>query len=709
LRSVYAIFRPPFDSGFIFRDGLCTLTGKLKEAAVKRHQPAPVARNWQGDSIVFGCDYNPEQWPAEVWNDDVALMVEAGIGMVAINIFGWATVEPRDAEYDFSGLDTIVALLHENGIRINLGTGTSSPPPWLSTKHPEILPVMADGTTRWTGGRQAWCPSSPVFREHAMRLVGKVAERYGSHPAVSLWHVSNELGCHNALCYCDVSAASFRRWLQSRYGTIERLNDAWGTSFWSQRYGTWDEILPPRATLAAGNPAHIHDFERFSSAELLDYYAQELAVIRAASAIPVTTNFMVTSHIRTQDYWRWAPEMDLIANDHYLDHRLEHPERELSFSADLTRGLANGNPWLLMETAASAVSWQPRNIAKTPGELTRTVASHIARGADGICFFQWRASRQGAEKFHSALLPHAGTDSKIWRESVELGSLLERLAPVAGSRVEARAAVMFSWESWWALNADSHPSQDVDHLREAYRAYAALRANGVTTDIVPPGADLAAYSLVVVPALYSLSNAEATAISDFVAVGGHVIVTFFSGLADEELRLRMDVSRATPPGAFAELLGAWTEEFFPLNANESVVLDDGSHGSIWSEVVRVTTATVLARFADGQLPGHPAIVSNAFGSGRAVYIATALDEEAFRSLVAREVSAAGITGASRLGPDVEVVVRSSGHDRFVFVINYSADNVSIAGTGNELTTGESVAGTLAVPAGAVRVLHEDVR
>ncbi len=676
---------------------------------MERHQPGQAASNWQGDSIVFGCDYNPEQWPAEVWSDDVALMVEAGIGMVAINIFGWATVEPRDGEYDFSRLDTIVELLHENGIRINLGTGTSSAPPWLSTKHPEILPVMADGTTRWPGGRQAWCPSSPVFREYAVRLVGKVAERYGAHPAVALWHVSNELGCHNALCYCDVSAASFRRWLQSRYGTIERLNDAWGTSFWSQRYGTWGEILPPRATLAAGNPAHVHDFERFSSAELLDYYGQELAVIRTASTIPVTTNFMVTAHIRTQDYWRWAPEMDLIANDHYLDHRLEHPERELSFSADLTRGLANGYPWMLMETAISAVSWQPRNIAKTPGELTRTVASHIARGADAICFFQWRASRQGAEKFHSALLPHAGTDSKIWREAVELGALLERLAPVAGSRVEARAAVMFSWESWWALGADSHPSQDVDHLREAHRAYAALRANGVTTDIVPPGADLADYSLVVVPALYSLSGTEAIAINDYVAAGGNVIVTFFSGLADEELRMRMDVTRAKPPGAFAEMLGAWTEEFFPLNANESVVLDDGSRGSIWSEVVRVTTATVLARFADGQLAGHPAIVSNAFGTGRAVYIATALDDEAFRSLMAREVMAAGIAGVSSFGSDVEVVVRSKGPDRFLFVINHSADDVSIAGTGNELTTGESVARTLAVPAGAVRVLHEQPR
>lgn len=403
---------------------------------MKRHETALAAHGWQRDGILFGCDYNPEQWPESVWHDDVALMVEAGVDIVAINIFGWASIEPRPGDYDFDSLDTIIALLHENGIRINLGSGTSSPPPWLSTQHPEILPVMADGTSRWPGGRQAWCPSSPVFREHALRLASVVAERYGSHPAVALWHVSNELGCHNALCYCDVSAASFRRWLEARYTTIDRLNDAWGTTFWSQQYSDWSEILPPRSTLSAGNPAQRLDFERFSSEELLDYYREELAVIRAVSTIPVTTNFMITAHIRTQDYWRWAPEVDLIANDHYVDYRLDRPEVELSFSADLTRGLAHGDPWMLMETSTSAVSWQPHNLAKAPGEVARTVASHLARGADGICFFQWRASRQGAEKFHSALLPHAGTDSKIWRETLGLSAMLDQLAPVSGSRVE---------------------------------------------------------------------------------------------------------------------------------------------------------------------------------------------------------------------------------------------------------------------------------
>jgi beta-galactosidase len=360
-------------------------------AATERIDVRPTSSAFAAAGLDLGCDYNPEQWSPEVWEEDVRLMRDAGVTIVAINIFGWALIEPSPGVYDFTGLDAVIDLLHANGIAVNLGTGTASPPPWLTARNPEILPMVSDGTLRWPGGRQAWCPSSPVFREHALALVARVAERYGAHPALRLWHVSNELGCHNALCYCDVSAASFRVWLEARYGTVPALNAAWGTSFWSQRYSDWSEILPPRATLSTTNPTQELDFDRFSSDEVLGYYLDELRVLREHSAAPVTTNFMVTAHIRTQDYWAWAPHMDVIANDHYLDHRLPKPQTELSFAADLTRGLAGGAPWILMEQAAGAVNWQPRNIAKAPGEMIRNSLTHLARGADGICFFQWRA------------------------------------------------------------------------------------------------------------------------------------------------------------------------------------------------------------------------------------------------------------------------------------------------------------------------------
>jgi beta-galactosidase len=665
---------------------------------------APHVSRWSPSSMVLGCDYNPEQWSESVWHDDIALMREAGVTLVAINIFGWASIEPREGEYDFAALDRIIELLHAAGIQINLGTGTSSPPAWLALAHPEILPVVADGTTRWPGGRQAWCPSSPVFREAALGLASVVAQRYGSHPAVAMWHISNELGCHNALCYCDVSAAAFRRWLETRYGTIGALNDAWGTTFWSQRYGSWNEIVPPRATLSAGNPAQRVDFARFSSDELLDYYRGEADIVRSVSDRPVTTNFMVTAHIRSQNYWQWAADMDLIANDHYLDHRLAHPTTELSFAADLTRGLASGNPWMLMEQSTSAVSWQPTNVAKLPGEMLRNTMSHVARGADAICFFQWRASRQGAEKFHSAMLPHAGTDTDIWRETVALGSLLGSLDEIVGTTVEASVAIVFSWESWWAAEGDSQPSSSVKYLEQVHAAYAAARDHGVTVDIVAPGADLGSYSAVIVPSLYMVNDEDAAAIAAYVAAGGTALVTYFSGIVDETDAIRLDPTFSTPPGAFAEVVGAWTEQFFPLLPGETVSLSDGSTASIWTERVHPSTAEVVARFSSGSLEGSPAITRNSIGSGAAWYVATAPDASGYAALLGAVFADAGVV-TRELPAGVEVVTRSRAGARFTFVINHSLAEITIATRGTELTTGSRCDGSLTVPAGAVAIVR----
>lgn len=654
--------------------------------------------------IAYGCDYNPEQWGPDVWLEDVALMREAGVDLVAINIFGWSQVEPRPGEYDWAGLDAVIELLHSHGIRVNLGTGTSSPPPWLTALHPEILPTTADGTTRFPGGRQAWCPSSPVFREHALALVEKVAERYGAHPAVALWHVSNELGCHNALCYCDESAAAFRHWLRRRYGSIDALNEAWGTSFWSQRYSAWDEILPPRLTLSLGNPTQAIDFHRFSSAQLLDHYHQEAAAIRRHSAAPITTNFMVTAHIRNLDYWSWAPEVDVVANDHYLDHRLSDPVTELSFAADLTRGLAGGAPWLLMEQSTGAVNWQPYNLAKAPGQLTRNSLTHVARGADGVSFFQWRASRQGAEKFHSALVPHAGTSTAIWREVVELGATLDRLAEVVGTRVVADVAVVFSWESWWAADGDSRPSHGVEYLDQVHAAYRALHGLGVTTDIVSPDADLSRYRLVVVPSLYMVSDDQATGINTYVAAGGHALITFFSGIVDQDDRVRL----GGYPGAFRETVGVVAEEFAPLLPDERVTLDTGAHGRWWTERLRTTTATAVASYLDGPAAGNPAITRNSHAAGVAWYVATALEPDDLREVVRTALQGAGVTADGPESDGSIEVVRRAGADRsYVFVINHAEHELKHRVVGQELITGERVEDLLLVPAGSVRVVRED--
>ncbi|WP_285042327.1 beta-galactosidase [Plantibacter sp. LMC-P-059a] len=657
------------------------------------------------NGIAYGCDYNPEQWDRSVWREDVALMQEAGVDLVALNIFGWSHLEPRPGEFEFSGLDEILDLLHAAGIRVNLGTGTASAPPWLTSRHPEILPETEDGTTRFPGGRQAWCPSSAVFRRYALELVERVAERYGAHPAVELWHVSNELGCHNALCYDDESAEAFRGWLRARYGTIERLNTAWGTSFWSQQYSDFAEILPPRLTLSSRNPSQVIDFHRFSSDELLDYYRAELEVLRRHSTVPVTTNFMVTAHIRNMDYWQWAPEMDVVANDHYLDNRLADPTAELSFASDLTRGLAGGGAWLLMEQSTGAVNWQPQNLAKAPGEMTRNSLTHVARGAEAVCFFQWRASLQGSEKFHSALLPHAGTDSDVWREVVALGGTLDRLDEIVGTRVQADVALMFSWENWWAADGESRPTHAVDYLSQVHAAHASLRRLGHTVDVVRPGADLSAYRLVVVPNLYLVRDTEAAVVSDFVAAGGHAVITFFSGIADEADRVRP----GGYPGAFRELLGVNTEEFAPVLPGRTLTLASGKTATAWSERTRARGAEVLDTFADGPSIGRPAITRNRIaGGGDAWYLATNLDADALDAVLRDAAAGAGAVpqGDERL-PGLEVI-RRVGEDRsYRFLINHSTHDVELPATGHELVTGEPVDSIARVPAGAVRVIRED--
>jgi len=670
-----------------------------------------VTATWPMPGIAYGGDYNPEQWPREVWAEDIRLMQEAGVSLVSLGIFSWALLEPEQGRFDLDWLAEVLDQLHAGGIRVDLATATASPPPWLSLRYPETLPVRADGTRLWPGGRQAWCPSSPVFRERALALVETMAKAFGPHPSVVMWHVSNELGCHNVHCYCDVSAEAFRRWLQLRYGDLDALNAAWGTAFWSQHYGDWSQIVPPRVAPSFPNPTSQLDFARFSSDELLDYYRAERDVLRSVTPdLPVTTNFMVSSHIRGMDYWAWAPEQDLVSQDHYLDARLPDPHIELSFTADLTRGLAGGGPWWLMEHSTSAVNWQPVNLAKAPGQLARNSLQHVARGADAVCFFQWRASRAGAEKFHSGLVPHAGTDTKVWREVVELGHTLTSLAEVAGSRTRAEVAMVFDWQAWWGCELDSHPSEGVRYLDAPLALYRALWTDGVAVDFVPPGGDLTGYRLVVVPTLYLTADATTPWLHDFVAGGGHALVTYFSGIVDETDAIRL----GGYPGAFRELLGVRTEEFFPLLPGDSVALAgellDGERADLWSELLRLDGATAVATFADGPLRGVPAVTRREVGEGAAWYVATRLSATGTATLLRAVRDGAGVRPVAEVPAGVEVVRRSAVTDpdrSWLFVLNHTGEEAQVAVTGTDLVSGAECRGSLLLAPGAVAVVREE--
>jgi len=667
------------------------------------------------DGLAYGGDYNPEQWPVATQVEDVALMREAGVNLVSVGIFSWAMVEPREGEYDFGWLDAVLDRLHDAEIRVALATATASPPPWLTRRHPEILPQLADGTVLGQGARQAYSPSSPVFRAYALRMTRAMAQRYGSHPAVAMWHVDNELGCHVPHDYSDDAAAAFRRWLETRYGTVDALNAAWGTTFWSQRYDSFDEVLPPRTAPTFANPTQQLDFARYSSDELLAHYRALRDVLREVTPhIPTTTNLMASTGTKWIDYFSWADDLDVVATDHYTAGDDPEAHIDLAFSADLARGLAGGAPWMLMEHSTSAVNWQHRNRAKGPGEMMRNSLAHVARGADAVMFFQWRQAAAGAEKFHSAMLPHAGTDTQVWRSTVGLGAALKALAPVRGSRVHADAAIVFDYPAWWATELDSHPSHDVAYRDQVMAWYRQLWYRGVTCDVVPAGGDLTGYRLVVVPTLYAVSDADAARVAVAAQAGATVLITYFSGIVDAHDHVRL----GGYPGAFRDLLGVRTEEFFPLLAGERRTLDDGGTADLWSERMHLRGASAVRTFADGVLVGEPAVTRHAVGAGAAWYVATRLDEAGTSRLADRLIAESGVRPTVPALPNgVEVARRHAAAapglagegpatSTFLFVINHTADQVRVPASGIDLLTGATADGEVGVPAHGVAVLRE---
>ncbi len=654
----------------------------------------------------FGGDYNPEQWDPSVWVEDVALMVEAGVNLVSVGIFSWALLEPAEGEYEFGWLDSVLDLLHNSGIRVDLANASASPPPWFSHKYPQSLPVTASGVRLGYGSRQAFCASSPDYRRAAGALTTAIAQRYASHPAVLMWHVHNEYGCHNQSCFCDVSGAAFQRWLRLKYESLDALNEAWGTAFWSQHYYDFDEITPPRQSGTFVNPTHSLDFARFSSDELLACYEAEAAIIRSHSPHPVTTNFMGFSMgvDRPIDYAAWAEKMDVISNDHYLVAEDPRNFQDLAMTSDYIRGLSQGAPWILMEHSTSAVNWQPRNIAKAPGEMLRNSMQHVARGADAVLFFQWRAAQAGSEKFHSAMLPHSGTDSKVWREVVELGAALKSISELVGSRVsEAQVAIIHDADSRWASELDSHPSVDLNMMAETRLWHDALYRAQVTTDFRRATDDLSAYSVAVVPMQYLMTDAGASNLHAFAEGGGTVVVTYFSGIVDEADHVRL----GGYPGAFRDLLGVRIEEFFPLRSGETVELSRYGQGNLFSELGRADDAEVLAEYSSGPTAGSPAVTRRAVGAGHAYYVGTSLSDAGVREFLGDVAAHTELTLAAESTDDLEIVRRSNGETTWLFAINHGPTAVDVLSHGIDLLTGTATDGRLSLAGGGVAVIREN--
>ncbi|MFI7702655.1 beta-galactosidase [Nonomuraea sp. NPDC049480] len=652
----------------------------------------------RGRGLLFGGDYNPEQWPEHVWAEDAELMKAAGVNLVTVGVFSWARLEPEPGARDFGWLDRVMDLMDGAGIAVDLATPTASPPPWLGHRWPQTLPVDESGHRLWYGSRNQFCPSSPVYRERALGIVTDLADRYAGHPALALWHVGNEYG---QVCHCDESAAAFRAWLQDKYGDLATLNEAWGTTFWSQRYSDWAEIVTPRRAPYLINPTQQLDWRRFCSDALLAHYRAERDILRGRTPdTPVTTNFM--GLFKPVDYWSWAGEEDIVSNDCYPDPGDPLSPARTALTHDLMRGLGRGRPWLLMEQSAGAVNWRPHNLPKPPGQLRLESLQAVARGADGLCYFQWRASRFGAERFHAAMVPHAGPDTRLHAEVRAHGRELRALSSVAGQPVPARVALVFGWESWWALEERGRPSDRLNATDQLLAYYVPLWERGVSVDVVPPSAGLAGYALVVVPNLFLVSDRDAAALTDYVRGGGVLMVGPFSGIVDD----RAHVRTGRFPAPLREVIGASGEEWLPVDGEVRCRWSGGAEftARTWTELMAAEGAEAVAEFAGS---GRPAVLRHRAGEGVAWYVATMPEPAALAEVTARALADAGVRGAvpggARLPPDVEAVRRGD----VLFLLNHGAETASVPvpGPAEDLLTGATADGAVTLAPRAVAALR----
>lgn len=667
-----------------------------------------------GRGIAFGGDYNPDQWPEEIWDDDIRLMEKAGVNTVALAIFSWDRIQPTEDRWNFGWLDRIIDKLGKAGIATDLASATATAPLWLYEKHPEVLPCDKFGHPVNAGSRQSWSPTSPVFKEYALILCRKLAERYGANPYVTAWHMGNEYGWNNRNDYSDNALNAFRLWCERKYGTIGALNQAWGTTFWGQEMNSFDEVLIPRFMGADSmvNPGQKLDFERFGNDMLLDFYkAERDAIAEICPDKPFTTNFMVSTDQCCMDYADWANEVNFVSNDHYFHEGGEMHLDELACSDALMDSFALGKPWYVMEHSTSAVQWKPLNMRKRKGETVRDSLAHVAMGADAINFFQWRASAFGAESFHSAMVPHAGEDTKLFRQVCELGETLQTLADagVQGSELErSDTAILFSAESEWATRSETLPSMKLNHWHDVRDWYRAFLDAGTRADIMPLKYDWSDYKTVVLPTVLMLSAVDTRRLADFAAAGGRVVVGYATGLIDENFHTWLGGYPGAGNGLLRDMLGIRGEEFnilgsgvegepeaIRLGAGGEVALEDaaalnGATTRLWQNDVTVTgdRTQVLAMYAgeeadEWELDGMAAVTRNPYGAGEAYFVGCDLDVADLTKLIRTYLAAPAQSQQSQANTDVLHTVRKSADAAFDFYLPRGKKEVELQGVEGE--------------------------
>jgi beta-galactosidase len=625
--------------------------------------------NSRAPFIWHGGDYNPEQWPRAIWDEDIQLMQECDYTIATLGVFSWVSLQPEEARFTFEWLDAILEKLAAAGRVVCLATPSAAQPAWMSQRYPDVLRSDAQGQRRHHGWRVNYCPTSPNYRRLASQMARKLAERYHDHPALVAWHVSNEYG---GACYCDTCAAAFREWLKQRYVNIDELNQKWWTTFWSHTYTDWSQIEPPYANGEGSIHALTLDYRRFQSEMMLECYKLERDAIRAFSpGVPITTNMMGT--YPELDYRAWAKEVDVISWDCYPGP-FAHPS-EIAFLHDLNRGLRDGQPFMLMEQTPSSQNWQEYNALKRPGVLRLWSYLALAHGADSVMYFQWRRSRGECEKMHGAIIEHSGrSDTRVFREVQQLGVELLRLQDrTLGAVTPAQVALLFDWDNWWAMDASIGPVRDKRYVSTVRQHYAACWKRNIPVDIVFSDSDFSRYRILVAPLLYMLKPGVAERIAEFVRQGGTFVTTYFSGIVDEH-----DLAFENGyPGPLSEVLGIWNEELdalYPDQQNSIVWTDSGASYtcSHLCALIHCAGATALATYGSDFYAGTPVLTRNSFGAGQAYYLGSEGEPRFLDDFYARLLLEQQIQPLFSTPEGIEVTCRQTERETLLFVLNHLA-------------------------------------
>ena len=659
--------------------------------------------------LHFGVDYYPEQWPESRWETDARLMQEAQFNTVRLAEFAWARLEPRNGEYDFAWLDRAIEVLASRGMQVVLGTPSASPPSWLMARDPTIYRVQPDGLRASYGARREYCPSHPGYRGYVARLVEAMARHYTDHPAVIGWQIDNEFG---GRCFCAHCLTAFHTWLQTRYTTLDALNAAWGTVFWSHSYADWQHIPAPLETGGPHNPGLALAYARCQSDSYAAFQHEQLAILRNICPNDWTCHNFMGFGFEQLNYFDLARDLDLVAWDNYQRHQWNMDEPPNPVGAALAHATMRGlkqQPFWVIEQQAGSSGWDIVGEPPRPGELRLWAYQAIAHGADGVVFFRWRTARHGTEQYWHGLLDHDATPGRCYAEIKRMGHELTRFgAAIVGSNLPAEVAMLLSYDARFALQIQPNNPQ-LGYRRVFEQIYQSLYSQHAAVDIVAPDADLSRYKLVIAPMLHVLTEPIAANLAHYVANGGVLVTTFRSGVKDAD----NTVVDCRLPGLLAAVCGIEVEEYVSLgrNTHNQLTLTNGLANEsaveleAWCDVLLPRGAAVVARYRADFFADKPAITHHRYGAGQAIYIGTT-GETLYAVLMPWLLSLAQVQPMLQAPSGVEVSVRQSGQQAVLFLLNHSDEPqyIKLAGVYRELVHSEIVAQSMLLAPKDVAIL-----